>query len=63
MIVGSDIRYFEQVDIRPEMLSRIRETRAVRLWRDQLLNQFCVGQWAVTADPDEFLALPDEPPT
>ena len=59
MIVGSDIRYFEQVAYPPETLARIRETRAVRLWRDQLMDQFCEGQWAVAVDPDEFLALPD----
>jgi len=59
MIVGSDIRYFEQVSYAPEMLAKIRETRAVRLWRDQLMDQFCAGQWAVVVDPDEFIALPD----
>ena len=59
MIVGSDIRYFEQVPYPPEMRAKIRETRAVRLWRDQLMDQFCEGQWAVAVDPDEFLALPD----
>ena len=58
MVVGSGIRYFAQVAYPPEALARIRETRAVRLWRDQMLDQFCAGQWAVVVDPDEFLALP-----
>jgi hypothetical protein len=31
----------------------------VRLWRDQMMDQFCQGQWAIVVDPDEFLALPD----
>ena len=57
MVVGSGIRYFEQISYPPEILARIRETRAVRLWRDQMLDQFCTGQWAVVVDPDEFLAL------
>lgn len=58
MVVGSAIRYFEEVAYPPDVLARIRETRAVRLWRDQMLDQFCTGQWAVVVDPDEFLALP-----
>lgn len=62
MVVGSGIRYFEQVAYAPETLARIRETRAVRLWRDQMLDQFCAGQWAVVVDPDEFLALPTSLP-
>ena len=62
MMVGSRIRYFEQVAYPPEMLARIRETRAVRLWRDQMLDQYCAGQWAVVVDPDEFLALPTSLP-
>lgn len=61
MVVGSPIRYFEQVSYPPEVLARIRETRAVRLWRDQMLDQFCAGQWAVVVDPDEFLAVPSLP--
>jgi hypothetical protein len=62
MVVGSGIRYFEQVSYPPETLARIRETRAVRLWRDQMLDQFCTDQWAVMVDPDEFLALPTSLP-
>jgi hypothetical protein len=62
MVVASRIRYFEQVAYPPEALARIRETRAVRLWRDQMLDQFCAGQWAVVVDPDEFLALPTDLP-
>ena len=58
MVVTSGIRYFEEVAYPPETLERIRETRAVRLWRDQMLDQFCSNQWAVVVDPDEFLALP-----
>ena len=61
MVVGSGIRYFAEVPYPPEALARIRETRAVRLWRDQMLDQFCTGQWAVVVDPDEFLALPARP--
>ena len=62
MVVGSGIRYFAEVPYPPETLARIRETRAVRLWRDQMLDQFCAGQWAVVVDPDEFLALPADLP-
>ena len=62
MVVGSGIRYFEQVSYPPEARARIRETRAVRLWRDQMADQFCTGQWAVVVDPDEFLALPTSLP-
>ena len=62
MVVGSGIRYFAEVPYPPETLARIRETRAVRLWRDQMLDQFCTGQWAVVVDPDEFLALPADLP-
>ncbi|WP_297970633.1 glycosyltransferase family 2 protein, partial [uncultured Amaricoccus sp.] len=61
MVIGSGIRYFAQVSYPPETLARIRETRAVRLWRDQMLDQFCTGQWAVVVDPDEFLAVPSLP--
>jgi hypothetical protein len=63
MVIGSGIRYFAEVPYPPETLARIRETRAVRLWRDQMLDQFCIGQWAVVVDPDEFLALPSDLPT
>jgi hypothetical protein len=62
MVVESGIRYFAEVSYPPETLARIRETRAVRLWRDQMLDQFCTGQWAVVVDPDEFLALPTSLP-
>ena len=62
MVVGSVLRYFAQVAYPPEVLARIRETRAVRLWRDQMLDQYCAGQWAVIVDPDEFLALPTSLP-
>ena len=62
MVVTSGIRYFEEVAYPPETLAQIRETRAVRLWRDQMLDQFCTGQWAVVVDPDEFLALPTSLP-
>lgn len=62
MVVASPIRYFEQVAYPPETIARIRETRAVRLWRDQMLDRFCAGQWAVVVDPDEFLALPTSLP-
>jgi hypothetical protein len=63
MVIGSGIRYFAEVPYPPETLARIRETRAVRLWRDQMLDRFCIGQWAVVVDPDEFLALPSDLPT
>ena len=63
MVVGSGIRYFAQVSYPSETLALIRETRAVRLWRDQMLDQFCTGRWAVMVDPDEFLALPVDLPT
>lgn len=59
MVVESDLRYFEQVAYDPVARAGLLETRAVRLWRDQLMNAFCDGQWAVMVDPDEFLALPD----
>jgi hypothetical protein len=62
MVVTSGIRYFEEVAYPPETLARIRETRAVRLWRDQMLDQFCSNQWAVVVDTDEFLALPTSLP-
>ena len=62
MVIGSGLRYFAQVPYPAETLARIRETRAVRLWRDQMLDQFCAGQWAVVVDPDEFLALPSDLP-
>jgi hypothetical protein len=58
MVVGSGIRYFAQVAYPPETLARIRETRSIRLRRDQMLDQFCAAQWAVVVDQDEFLAVP-----
>ena len=60
MVVGSPLRYFEEVDYAPEAKARVRELRAVRLWRDQLMDQFCTGQWALAVDPDEFLAIPGD---
>lgn len=59
MIVGSDLRYGEDIVYSAPLREQVLETRAVRLWRDQLMNQFCVGQWAVVADTDEFLCLPE----
>lgn len=59
MILGSDVRYSQQIEYAPEFRSRIMETRAVRLWRDQIMNQFCTDMWAVAVDADEFLALPE----
>lgn len=59
MVVGSDRRYFEEIDYDPGTRARIRETRAVRLWRDQMMNQFCTGMWALAVDPDEFVAIPE----
>lgn len=59
MLVSSDLRYGEDIDYLPAMRAQVYETRAVRLWRDQLMNGFCLGQWAVVADTDEFLSLPE----
>lgn len=59
MVVESPLRYFEDVAYTPEERAGVLETRAVRLWRDQMMTAFCDGQWAVMVDPDEFLALPD----
>ena len=61
MVVGSAIRYFAAGRLSAGDARAVRETRAVRLWRDQMLDQFCAGQWAVVVDPDEFLALPTGP--
>ena len=58
MVVESPLRYFEDVAYGPEERAGILETRAVRLWRDQMMNRFCADQWAVMVDPDEFLVLP-----
>ncbi len=58
MVVESPLRYFEEVAYDPATRATILETRAVRLWRDQLVAGFCTGQWAAVVDPDEFLALP-----
>jgi len=59
MVVESGLRYFEEIAYPPPLRALVRETRAVRLWRDQLMDQFCAGQWAVAVDPDELLSLPD----
>lgn len=48
MLLGSDKRYFDEVDGK----------RALYAWRQQLMDRFCRGQWAIFADADEFLALP-----
>lgn len=58
MVVESPLRYFEEVAYAPAERAGILETRAVRLWRDQLAQSFCAGQWAAVVDPDEFLVLP-----
>ena len=60
MVVESPLRYFEEIAYAPEAKARVRELRAVRLWRDQLMDQFCTGQWALAVDPDEFLAIPGD---
>lgn len=59
MVVESPIRYFEEVTYGAEEQAGILETRAVRLWRDQMMTGFCDDQWAVMVDPDEFVVLPD----
>ena len=58
MVVESGLRYFEEVAYDPDTRAGILETRAVRLWRDQILDRFCDGQWAAMVDPDELLVLP-----
>lgn len=58
MVVESPLRYFEEIAYDPGTRAGILETRAVRLWRDQLVQSFCDGQWAAVVDPDEFLVLP-----
>ena len=60
MVVESAIRYSAEVAYDPAAQAKIRERRAVRLWRDQLMDQFCAGQWALDVDPDEFLAIPGD---
>jgi hypothetical protein len=60
MVVESAIRYFEEIGYPPEARGKVRELRAVRLWRDQIMDQFCTGQWALVVDPDEFLAIPGD---
>jgi Glycosyl transferase family 2 len=59
MVVESPIRYFDEIAYDPATRAQILETRAVRLWRDQLMEDFCRDQWAAMVDPDEFLVLPD----
>lgn len=58
-IVGSPLRYGDTIAYGPPLADRILEARAVRLWRDQLMNRFCIDRWAVIADTDEFLCLPE----
>jgi hypothetical protein len=58
-IVGSPLRYGDTIAYAPPLADRILETRAVRLWRDQLMDRFVLGRWAVVADTDEFLCLPE----
>ncbi|CAN5679180.1 glycosyltransferase family 2 protein [soil metagenome] len=59
MLVASPLRYAQQIEYDAALRAQVLETRAVRLWRDQLMNQFCAGQWAIAADADEFLCLPE----
>lgn len=59
MIVESDLRYSDRLDYGASDSERIMEARTVRFWRDQLANQFCVDQWMIVADADEFLCLAD----
>jgi hypothetical protein len=58
-IVGSPLRYGDTIAYAPALAGRVLETRAVRLWRDQLMNRFAIDRWAVVADSDEFLCLPE----
>jgi glycosyl transferase family 2 len=50
MVLRSDVRYFDLVD----------GARAIYAWRQALMERFCLGQWAIFADADEFLALPPD---
>lgn len=47
-VFTSDVRYFDIVNGR----------RALHAWRQELLDRYCMGQWALFPDADEFLVLP-----
>lgn len=50
MLLKSDVRYFDEVD----------GERAIYAWRQALMERFCLGQWTLFADADEFVALPQD---
>jgi Glycosyl transferase family 2 len=52
MILQSRQRYFDQIDGK----------RALYAWRQGMMDRFCRDQWAIFADADEFLTLPEGVP-
>jgi hypothetical protein len=49
VVLSSDLRYFDIID----------GMRAFNAWRQEMLDRFGRDRWAVVADADEFLALPE----
>ncbi|MDT0684005.1 glycosyltransferase family 2 protein [Roseicyclus sp. F158] len=60
MLLRARGRYGDPVDglaIDPRL--KAGHLRRMHLWRSILMRRFCVGRWALQADLDEFIALPE----
>lgn len=58
VVVGSERRFGDKVEL-PQYMSRsIREFRIHFLWRSILYDMFACGRWALHVDLDEFIYLP-----
>jgi len=59
MILNSQHRYGDRVEMPPELASKLSDNRMVYIWRALLLEMIGNGQWSIHVDADEFVRLPD----
>ena len=58
VVVESDRRYGDRVQLPPALVGRKKDPRANFLWRSLLHDRFAADRWAVQVDLDEFVQLP-----
>lgn len=58
MVLNSDRRYGDQVDLPATLSEHLGSRRILYIWRALLLDKFARNRWALQVDLDEFIHLP-----
>jgi hypothetical protein len=59
MVLASDYRYGDQIDLPAGLAGEIAVPRILYIWRSLLHEKFTKNRWSLQVDLDEFIQLPD----